>query len=61
MNGDGKMDLVLGQNTSRVLLGDGAEGFTLSKTFGSAGFTLVADVDGDGSLDVAVANGNIQV
>src|SRR5215469_7012957 len=64
LNGDGLLDIVLGKGRhwplhSRVLLNDGKGGFTASnlgtapaRTYSAA----LADVDGDGHLDVVVSN-----
>jgi len=64
LNGDGLMDIVLAKGRhwplhSRVLMNDGREGFSASnlgtapaRTYSAA----LADVDGDGHLDVVVSN-----
>src|SRR5947209_14852010 len=64
LNGDGLLDIVLGKGRhwplhSRVLLNDGKGGFSASnlgtapaRTYSAA----LADVDGDGHLDVVVSN-----
>jgi hypothetical protein len=60
LNGDGKLDLVL-QGTSSggalVYVGDGAGAFTLqaelADPLGFPGLVMVADLNGDGILDVA--------
>jgi uncharacterized protein (TIGR03437 family) len=67
-NGDGKVDLAVGNwfdGTLTILLGDGTGGFTgVPESHYPTGFTpqwlAVGDIDGDGILDlaVAVANGN---
>jgi FG-GAP-like repeat/Peptidase M10 serralysin C terminal/Calx-beta domain/FG-GAP repeat len=64
LNGDGRLDFVASNasaNTLSVLLGNGAGGFAnaLGSPVGVGGapFTVVlADLDGDGDLDIAVTN-----
>ncbi len=62
VNGDGKPDLVVansGNNTVRVLLGNGLGGFTEGGAFAVGSlpqFVAVADVNGDGKLDIVTAN-----
>lgn len=72
VNGDGKLDLLLGGSSSNcyvnsyqaavlVLLGNGDGTFKYPKDYCTGGESAnqiaVADVNGDGKLDVAVANG----
>lgn len=66
LNGDGNLDLILSQSTllyldpsiygASVFLGNGAGGFTFSQTVGgqtqNPTFNLIADVNGDGILDI---------
>lgn len=71
-DGDGNVDLVLAQGErfavdyeNRLLLGDGAGGFTERVGAFPAGAldsraAAAADIDGDGDLDVAVANASAQ-
>ncbi|WP_421577752.1 beta strand repeat-containing protein [Shinella sp. M31] len=68
VNGDGKLDLVVTASSSTneflVLLGDGTGGFTtstsldLTNTGFDAGGATLADMDGDGDLDVIYASYN---
>ncbi len=67
-NGDGKLDIAVtnsgGYGNVGVLLGDGAGGFAAATTFSSGGpgteldpvAVAVGDFNGDGNLDLAVAN-----
>jgi hypothetical protein len=62
LNGDGRLDLVVGNTDSdsvQILLGDGAGGFgspsTLAAGDGTEGVT-VADLNGDGKPDLVAAN-----
>ncbi|MGH8174221.1 MAG: FG-GAP-like repeat-containing protein, partial [Rhodanobacteraceae bacterium] len=62
MNGDGILDLVVGTTESRILVltGNGNGTFTESEDIGSGGYgwkLVLGDVDDDGNLDVAQANG----
>jgi hypothetical protein len=54
MNGDGIVDIVIGNTTTlNVLLNDGAGNFTtITSAVGAVSFSL-ADLDGDGDIDVA--------
>lgn len=65
VNGDGHLDLVLAKGrhwplVDRVHLGDGRGGFARAYDLGSASdrtySALLADMDGDGDLDVVVSN-----
>jgi hypothetical protein len=69
LNGDGKPDLAVANaggfpdfgNTVSVLLGNGDGTFGPKSDFGtgtSPGSVAIADLNGDGSLDLAVANGS---
>ena len=68
MDGDGDLDIVMlvSQNSEEIYLAenDGRGAFTLrvlwgstNKDFGSSGIAL-ADIDGDGDLDIAYTNGD---
>lgn len=65
LNGDGKPDIVVTHhelNAMTVMLGDGRGGFTEANgspfDFGVSLFHLIiADVDGDGSMDIVATNG----
>ena len=64
-NGDGKIDLAVGNNASlsgRVLFGDGQGGFPSSATFTTGGYVVVGmavgDFNADGIDDLAVSNQN---
>ena len=64
LNGDGLLDIVLGKGRhwplfNRVLLNDGKGGFVASNLGSSPDRTYsaaLADVDGDGKLDIVVSN-----
>jgi uncharacterized repeat protein (TIGR01451 family) len=60
-NGDGRMDIAVLGDDLRVLVGDGAGGFTLSDAFLTGGTNpqamAAADFDADGKTDLAVTNG----
>jgi hypothetical protein len=59
VNGDGKMDLVLASNATKLYLGNGDGTFLPPQTLlAEYGTTQIVDVDGDGKLDVAVASSN---
>ncbi len=69
-NRDGKLDLAVayvGNGNSngniKILLGDGAGGFTAGNTYAVTGINphsfAVGDFDGDGKLDLAVANAGV--
>lgn len=69
VNGDGQLDLLLSSNTSgaaAVLLGTGTGSFGAATTY-STGYSsyprgiAVADVNGDGKLDLLTANSNTSV
>ena len=63
-NGDGKLDLAVanyGSNTVSVLLGNGNGAFAAATTYSTGGIAspialAVGDFNGDGKLDLAVAN-----
>lgn len=69
VNADGKLDLLLGNNTSgaaAVLLGTGMGSFGAAATYGTGYGSYprgiaVADVNGDGRPDLLTANSNISV
>lgn len=64
LNGDGNLDRISVASNSYVLkvaLGDGAGGFNAETSYGSGGLNLasdlaIADFNGDGRLDIAVAS-----
>jgi hypothetical protein len=64
LNGDGRLDLVLGKGRhwplhNRVLLSDGKGGFAASNLAAAPDRTYsaaLADLDGDGDLDIVVSN-----
>ena len=65
-DGDGNIDLAVlnsNDNTISILIGDGAGGFTATRTYGTGNgpvAIVVGDFDGDGNLDLAVANSSDQ-
>jgi uncharacterized repeat protein (TIGR01451 family) len=69
LNGDGKPDLLIGSAMSEVVVlpGDGAGGFGAPTSYplaGGFGLTLsvaIADVNGDGNLDLVATNGNSSI
>ncbi|MCI0635024.1 MAG: FG-GAP-like repeat-containing protein, partial [Actinobacteria bacterium] len=63
LDGDGRLDVVLAKGrhwplVDRVLFGDGAGGFPRARDLGSASdrtyLGRLADLDGDGDLDVVL-------
>jgi hypothetical protein len=65
VNGDGKLDIVIAKGrhwplVSRILLGDGkghfSEGYNLDKAAYRSYSARLADVNGDGALDVVLSN-----
>ncbi len=60
VNGDGKPDLVVGNGTVAVLIGNGDGTYQAAQNYGTGSNTtyavVVADVNHDGKLDVLVAN-----
>src|SRR5580658_7404460 len=63
LNGDGKLDLVVGGAVAEIWLGNGdgtfsnvASYLTSSTGFNGSGVVVVADFNGDGKADVAVEN-----
>ncbi len=66
MNKDGKVDLVVGNGSISIYLGNGDGTFAAGANYsaiGNYGEVTVADLDGDGSLDLynGLANGGVYV
>ena len=57
LTNDGNLDLVVTGGFTTVFRGDGKGGFTEGASYAASGMPLVGDLNGDGKLDLLLANG----